>query len=44
MNTWTYELNACPGDLHSDSNLKDCLFRGFKLAKNSDPDKHVYSG
>ena len=24
--------------------LKDYLFRGVKVAKNDDPDKHVYSG
>ena len=24
--------------------LKDCLFGGVKVAKNDDPDKHVYSG
>ena len=31
-------------DLNSDFTLKDCLFGGVKLAKNADPDKHVYSG
>ena len=30
--------------MNSDFSLKDCLFGGFKLAKNTDPDKHVYSG
>ena len=24
--------------------LKDCLFSSVKVAKNDDPDKHIYSG
>ena len=31
-------------DLNSNFTLRDCLFVGVKLAKNADPDKHVYSG
>ena len=30
-------------NLNSDFTVKDCLFRGVKIAKNPDPDKHVYS-
>ena len=29
---------------NSDFTLKDCLFGSVKLAKNTDPDKFVYSG
>ena len=31
-------------DLNYDFTLKDCLVGGVKLAKNSDPDKYVYTG
>ena len=31
-------------DLNYDFTLKDCLIGGVKLAKNSDPDKYVYTG
>ena len=37
-----YELDTWPRDLNTNFNLKDCLFRGVKLAKNTDPDKYVY--
>ena len=39
-----YELDTCSWDLNSDFPLKDCLFGGFKLTKNADPDKYVYTG
>ena len=39
-----YELDTWSRDLNSDFTLKDCLFGGVKLAKNTDPDKYVYSG
>ena len=38
-----YELDTCSQDLNSDFTLKDCLFGGVKLAKNTNPDKYVYS-
>ena len=31
-------------DLNTDFTLKDCLFWGVTLAKNTDPDEHVYTG
>ena len=31
-------------DLNTDFTLKHCLFGGVKLAKNTDPDKYVYTG
>ena len=31
-------------DLNSDFTLKDCLFGGVKLAKNTDLDKYIHSG
>ena len=31
-----------PRDLNSDVTLKDCLFGGVKLDRNTDPDKCVY--
>ena len=31
-------------DLDSDFTLKNSLFGGFKLVKNADSDKYVYSG
>ena len=34
-----YELDTWSRYLSSDFTLKDCLFGGVKLAKNSDPDK-----
>ena len=33
-----------PRDLNSDVTLKDCLFGGVKLDRNTDPDKCVYIG
>ena len=39
-----YELDTWLRDLNSDFNLKDCLYGSVKLAKNTDPDKFVYSG
>ena len=30
--------------LNTDFTLKDCLFGGIKWAKNTDPDKYVYTG
>ena len=38
-----YELDTWSQDLNSDFTLKYCLFGGVKLAKNTDPDKYVYS-
>ena len=38
-----YELDRWSQDLNSGFTLKDCLFRGAKLAKNPNPDKYVYS-
>ena len=32
------ELDTWSQDLNSDYILKDCLFGGFKLAENADPD------
>ena len=29
---------------NTDFTLKDCLFGGVKLSKNTDPDKYVYTG
>ena len=37
LDTWSRDLNSCFA-------LKDCLSGGVKLAKNSDPDKYVFSG
>ena len=39
-----YEFDTWSRDLNSDFTLKDSLLGGVKLAKNSDPDKYVYSG
>ena len=39
-----YELHAWSRDLNFDFTLKDCLFRGVNLAKNTDPDKYVCTG
>ena len=39
-----YELNTWTRDRDSDFTLKHCLFGGVKLAKNSDPNKYLYSG
>ena len=30
--------------VNTDFTLKDCLFGGVKLSKNTDPDKYVYTG
>ena len=38
------DLDSWPRDLGNDFTLGGCLFGGFKLAKNADPDKYVYSG
>ena len=38
-----YELDSWLRDLCTDFTLGVCLFRGVKLAKNSDPDNYVYS-
>ena len=35
-----YELDTWSRELNSHFTLKDCLFRGFKLAKSTDPDKY----
>ena len=39
-----YELEAWSQDLNYAFTLADCLFGGVKLAKNADPDKHIYTG
>ena len=39
-----YELDTWSRDLNSDFTLKNYLLGGFKLAKNADIDKHVYTG
>ena len=39
-----YELDTWSRNLNSGFTLKDCLFGDFKLAKNVDPDKYVYTG
>ena len=39
-----YELDTWSRDLKTDFTLKDCLFEGVKLARNTDPDKYVYTG
>ena len=39
-----YELDILSWDLNSDFTLKDCLFGGVKLAKNTDLDKYIHSG
>ena len=39
-----YELDTQSQDLDSDFTLKDSLFGGFKLAKNADPNKYIYTG
>ena len=39
-----YELDTWSRDLNSDFTLKDWLFGGVKLARNSDLDKYIYSG
>ena len=39
-----YELDTWSTDLNSDFILQDCLVGSFKLAKNADPDKCVYTG
>ena len=38
-----YKLDSWPRDLDFDFTLKGGLFGGVKLAKNSNPDKYVYS-
>ena len=37
-----YELDTWSRDLNSNFTLKDCLFGGVKLAKNSDPGINTY--
>ena len=39
-----YEFDAWSRDLNTIFTLKDCLFGGIKLAKNTVPDKYVYTG
>ena len=39
-----YESDTWLRGLNSDFTLKDCLFVGVKLAKNTGQDKYVYSG
>ena len=39
-----YELDSWLQDLCTDFTLGVCLFGGVKLARNTDPDKYVYSG
>ena len=39
-----YELDTWSRDLNSDFTLKDCIFGGVNLDKNTDPDKYVYTG
>ena len=38
-----YELDSWPQDLNTDFALGCCLYEGFKLTKNTDPDKYSYS-
>ena len=38
-----YELDTWSQDLNSDFTLKDYLFGGVKLAKDTDPDTFLYS-
>ena len=38
-----YKLDKWSRDLNSNFTLTDCLFGGVKLAKNSEPDKYLYS-
>ena len=39
-----YEFVTRSQDLNSDFTLRDCLFGGVKVAKNTDLAKYVYSG
>ena len=39
-----YKLDASSRNLNSNYTLKDCLFEGVKLARNSDPNKYAYGG
>ena len=39
-----YELDAWLRDLNTNFTLKTCLLGGVKLAKNTEPDKYVYTG
>ena len=39
-----YEQDTLSQDLNAYITLKDCLFRGVKLAYSADPDKYSYSG
>ena len=43
LNIYNSKLDTWSRGLNSDFTLKDCLFRGVKLAKNADPDKYIYS-
>ena len=44
INVFTvYELDTWSPDLNSDFTLKDCIYGGFKLARNADPDKCKYT-
>ena len=44
INFIVYKLDMWSRDLNSDFTLKDYLYGGVKLAKNTDPDKYVCSG
>ena len=39
-----YELDRWSKDVNAEFTLKDCLFRGVKVTKNSDCDKYSYWG
>ena len=39
-----YDLGTWSRDSNSDFTLKNCLFGSVKLAKNTDPDKYIYTG
>ena len=39
-----YQLDTWSHDINTYFALKYCLFRSVKLNKNTDPDKHIYSG
>ena len=43
LNIYNSKLDTWSRDLNPDFTLKNCLFRGVKLAKNTDPDEYVYS-
>ena len=43
LNIYNSKLDTWSRDLNPDFTLKNCLFRGVKLAKNTDPDEYVHS-